>query len=102
MAYHIPDNDNEEDDARRIAQALCVFLRPTVSALKTLMFELREERSFVERMDLLLAAGSAPNDADVRRIKDLAWKYRRKLPKGRAPVLPPHDPIVQEMERNHG
>ena len=59
----------------------------------------RSARAFLQDMDLQLnVLGHLPDRARVQRIKALAWEFRRQMPSHLAPTLPPHDPIVQEME----
>lgn len=35
-------------------------------------------------------------------LKGLAWRWRRRLPAGLAPKLPPHDPLVKALEVRNG
>jgi hypothetical protein len=100
MAFAPPEIDNEEE--ARVAKAMRTWLLTMITKLKPLKFESRVERGFIERLDIALTAGRAASKQDVQRLKDISWKYRRQLPKHTAPTLPPHDPIVQEMERNGG
>lgn len=95
MAYAVAEIDH--DEPARVCKALATHYGAVAAALKNVRFEKIHERTFVER---LRAHGrQSLDDAELERIKDLAWKYRRQLPAHLAPKLPPHDPIVREMEQ---
>jgi hypothetical protein len=96
MAYAVAEVDHEEE--ARIAKAQVTWLKPRVSALAQLQMETMGETAFVDRMVAKLAQGEAPDDGEQDYISSLRWKYRRRLPRDMAPKLPPHDPIVKEME----
>jgi hypothetical protein len=98
MAYAQPERD--EDDAARVNASIINMLGITVSKMLALsLHKASPEGRFIEAMDTRLNVFRAmPTDAEVTRIKELAWKYRRQLPAHLAPKLPPNDPIVQEME----
>ncbi len=88
----------DEDDKARMAQSEVKLLGITVEKLKSVSELTAEERRFVEAMDLQLNVfRKIVERGEVQRIKDLAWKYRRKMPSHLAPKLPPYDPIVVEM-----
>ncbi len=95
MAYQHPEDD---DDQARAERAEIDLYAITVTKLGTL--ELRgAEGEFVRRMDLQLCIlRRLPGTHDLQRLKDMAWKYRRQMPRHLAPKLPPHDPIVRELE----
>ena len=99
MAYEVAEPIDATDVDRR-AQAELRWLRNIIDQLMRVQFEKRGEASFVSLASTrLLTTGVMPEAQEMRRIKDLSWKYRRQLPKGVGPTLPPHDPIVQELER---
>jgi hypothetical protein len=56
------------------------------------------DREDVLALRRLVREGAALTQKQAERIAGLAWKYRRHMPRGTAPILPPHDPIVREME----
>lgn len=98
MAYAQPERD--DDDAARMEWAEVKLLRSTVEKLLPLKAGMsRDERGFVADIDLRVCVlGQHPGAQAVQRVKALAWKYRRHMAPGAGPKLPPHDPIVREME----
>lgn len=96
MAYHVKEIDNEEE--ARIAKVFVGWWQQRVKALSELQLEMMGETAFVRRMMESLAQGVAPETSEESYLVTLAWKYRRRLPRSMAPKLPPHDPIVKEME----
>jgi hypothetical protein len=96
MAYAVAEIDNEEE--ARIAKVMVIWLEPRVAALCQLQMETMGETAFVDRVAKKLAEGTAPDDGEASYVRNLLWKYRRRLPRNLAPKLPPHDPIVKEME----
>ncbi len=98
MAFEMPESD---DDGARVSGSIVKMLGITVEKMLTLKLPSGSpEGRFIEAMDMRLnVLHQMPSDDQVQRIKDLAWKYRRRLPAHLAPKLPPGDPIVQEMER---
>lgn len=101
MAFALPEPD--DDDDARTKRAIANFLGITVAKLATLgLHKGYPEGKFIEGMDVRLnVLKQLPADNEVQRIKELAWKYRRQMPRSLAPKLPPHDPIVQEMEKQN-
>lgn len=87
----------DDDDKARMANTEAKLLGVTVTKLLTVSLPGPVKR-FVDEMDLQLNVfGRSVSRDQVQRIKDLAWEYRRQMPKHLAPKLPPHDPIVREM-----
>lgn len=99
MAFAHPEQDDGDD--ARVNGSIINMLGITVTKLGTLgLDKICPEGKFIEAMDVRLnVLKQMPSDAEVQRIKELAWKYRRRLPTHIAPKLPPYDPIVQEMEQ---
>ncbi len=92
--------ETNDDDAARLALVETELLRRTLAALRQVIDAYhRDARRLREltRLDL-----TRISDEDRDRLRDLAWRWRRKLPRALAPKLPPHDPIVRQMEAAHG
>lgn len=98
MAYGQPEAN--DDDASRMEWAEVQLLAGTVEKLLGIKVLLKpDERRFVEGLDTsLVVLRRHPGPEAVTRLKNIAWKHRRQMPKGAGPKLPPHDPIVMEME----
>ncbi len=98
MAWSSPEP--EDDDEARVAKALIQAWALNVQKLVNLRNAIAPaERRTVEALDLKICVlRQMPADHEIRQIKDLAWKYRRQIPRALAPKLPPHDPVVQELE----
>jgi hypothetical protein len=90
-------NEIEERDAERERRNAEHEAPTMLSYLANVRFETRWDLQDVEHYQKLPSL----NAAQIERLKAMMWTYRRQLPRAIAPVLPPHDPIVQEMERNH-
>jgi hypothetical protein len=99
MAFELPEGDAE--DAARVNGSIVKMLGITVEKIRALKLPASSpEGRFIEAMDMRLnVLHQMPADDQVQRIKDMAWKYRRRMPVHLAPKLPPNDPIVQEMEK---
>lgn len=97
MAFSV---DEPDDDAARVEKAHVKFLGLTVNKLLAIRAHLTgPESRFVSAMDTQINVfGRMPTEFDLKGLKELAWKHRRLMPAPIAPKLPPHDPIVQEME----
>lgn len=93
--------EQDEEAGARVNGSIIKVLGITVEKLRTLgLPKGSPEGKFIEGMDLRLSVfKEMPSTAEVQRIKDLAWKYRRQMPVHLAPKLPPNDPIIQEMEQ---
>ncbi len=94
----------DAEDAARMRAAEVKLLGITVAKLLALKAHLSGvELRFIERLDTQInVLGQAPDAVSLRGLKDLAWKFRRLMPAHLAPKLPPHDPVVREMEAGHG
>jgi hypothetical protein len=97
MAFQVAEHD---DDAVRVEKAVVQALSIPVRNLVALQLAKGSpEGRFVEAMDVMVCVfRQMPAREEVKRIKELAWKYRRRMPRGGAPKLPPADPVVQQME----
>jgi hypothetical protein len=97
MAYAQPEAD--DDDAARVEKALIQVWAIHVEKLVGLKLPTHTlDGGTIERLDVKVCVlRQMPSDYEIRLIKDLAWKYRRQMPRDQAPKLPPHDPVVQEM-----
>jgi hypothetical protein len=102
MAYAVAEAD--DDDALRLAKALTASYGGKIDELKKLGIERRSpDGHFISAMDHKLnVLRHAPSRDEIERIKAIMWSHRRYLPAHVRPRLPPHDPIVQEMERQNG
>jgi hypothetical protein len=94
----------DDDDAGRVAAAVRRARLNTLNALANAPIGADSR----ERKDVLDLRAKLQRDRDPltakeeERIRQLAWKWRRHLPRGTAPKLPPQDPIVREMEAARG
>jgi hypothetical protein len=94
----------DDDDKARMVNTEVKLFGITVAKMLTIEslppdVSPKSARAFLKDMDLELNVfGRLPDRTCIQRIKDLAWQYRRQMPAYLAPKLPPHDPIVQEME----
>jgi hypothetical protein len=97
MAYAVTEAD---DDAARVEKTQVKFLGLNVDKLRAVKANLTGvEGRFIDEMDTQInVLGQMPPAVHVTTLKAMAWKYRRLMPATIAPKLPPHDPIVQEME----
>ncbi len=97
MAFAQPEAD---DDAARMERTEVQWLSMSVQKLLSVKQHLKpDERRFVDDLDTRVCVlNQHPGAQKVEQIKALTWKYRRQLPRALAPKLPPHDPIVKEME----
>jgi len=88
--------ERDEDDAGRLALAQAELRRRTIQALREVIGPRHRDAHSLRRLfgcDLERIGGE-----DLAAFEALAWRWRRQLPRGLAPVLPPHDPIVRAME----
>ena len=97
----IPPREADDDDALRLALVEIELMRRTIGALRRAPIrpgcaDARRVRE-LSRIDL-----ERISDEDRAMLRLLAWRWRRALPPGLAPNLPPHDPIVREMEAASG
>jgi hypothetical protein len=101
MAYPHPERADDDDQAR-MEKAVVDALAIAVTRLKAVSMAMGgADARFIRNMDLTLCTlRKMPEQGQVQKIKELAWKYRRMIPAGIAPKLPPGDPIVREMEAN--
>lgn len=102
MAYEVAEP--EDDDAARMRATTRMWLGVTVEKLLPLRQGMtRMEAAFLAAMDSEInVLKRLPSADSVQKIKTLAWKFRRFMPAPVAPKLPPHDPIVQEMDAENG
>jgi hypothetical protein len=91
-------NEIEEREGERKRRACENEGRKMLGYLAGVRFDNRWDRQDVEHYSKLPSL----NAAQFERLKAMMWTYRRQLPREVAPKLPPHDPIVQEMERANG
>jgi hypothetical protein len=96
MAMALAEVDH--DQAARMHKAAEAEARIMLGYLAEVRFDNRWDRQDVEHF----RKAAALEPAQIDRVKDMTWKYRRQLPKHLAPKLPPHDPIVKEMEAARG
>ncbi|MHB1305358.1 MAG: hypothetical protein ACYCZB_18185 [Acidiphilium sp.] len=91
--------ETPEEDAARQAQSEAKFIGCTVERLlQTRAMEFPASAEFLRRLDVEInVLHRIPSRADVARVKELAWKWRREMPRPIAPMLPPHDPVAKEM-----
>lgn len=90
--------DDDEDRQRRAELKLHTITVQRLLTLKNGMT--RDERALLADLDFrVCVCREIPSEPHLRKLKDIAWKYRRQMPVHLAPKLPPHDPIVAEMEK---
>lgn len=91
---------DEGDDAPRVARAVREAQLIKLDALANAPLGAgSRDRQDVLRLRDKLHAGRVPlTGKEVETIARLAWKWRRAIPHYLSPRLPPHDPIVREME----
>lgn len=85
-----------EDDAARLAWADTEMDRLTLAELHKVVPEGHRDARFVRQLRHIDLQFISAEDRQL--LRDLAWRWRRQLPRTIAPKLPPHDPLVKAME----
>ena len=102
-ARALPAEPDDDSDRMRRAAAERSARLATLNALANAPIRAGSiDREHVLTLRKLLRDGQALTTKQAERVTALAWKYRRLIPRTLAPGLPPHDPIVREMEAAHG
>jgi hypothetical protein len=99
-ARSLPPEPDDDDDPGRVAAAVRRARLITLNALANAPIG-ANSRARKDVLDLRakLQRDREPLTAkEEERIRQSARKWRRHLPRGTAPKLPPHDPIVRAME----
>jgi hypothetical protein len=93
-----PESD-AEDEHRQAQTERLYFGKLVERLLATGAKDFPATRDFLQRMDLSLnVMRQEPNRADIVRVKQIAWDWRREMRgSALAPKLNPNDPIVREM-----
>ena len=95
----LPPEPDDESDLRRRAEAQRQSRLATLNALANAPIGANSvDRDHVLQLRKTIRDDVTLTTKQAERIAALAWKYRRLMPRGTAPVLPPHDPIVRAME----
>ena len=93
-----------EEDAPRVARAVRAAQLGNLNSLAMCSIPAgsRDRKDVLDLRGKLELGREPLTQKEQDRIRELMWKYRRQLPRGIAPVLNPHDPIVREMEAARG
>lgn len=93
--------EHDDDDAR-VAAAVRQAQLNTLHALANAPIgaNSRERKDVLDLRAIVQANRIRLTAKEADRIRALAWKWRRHLPRGTAPKLNPADPIVRAMEAN--
>ena len=93
------DRDTPEQDAARARLATRRVLELTIGALR--MVTMPPSSPDRWRLRTLVHADLDTISAEhIALLAQLAWRYRRQLPKHLAPKLNPDDPIVRSMRKS--
>ena len=91
--------DEEDDDMARMACAEREVYGLTIKRLLAVPGHSLAVKRFLNGLDLAVnVSRRMPDESDVLRLKEMAWAYRRQMPKHLARKTNPNDPIVREME----
>ncbi len=93
--------DEPDDDAARMEKTFQQWCAMQVEKLLSIKAHLTQaERGQLRDLDTRICIlRQTAREADIAWLKNLAWKYRRALPRALAPKMNPQDPIVMEMEK---
>ena len=100
----MPPDDEDASDRERRQRAGAAHRRKLLDAL----YDRSGAGQYLSRLDWGFVIGLRKSDLvlisddDRLRLDRLVWTHRRTLPDGLRPKLPPHDPIVRELEGAHG
>lgn len=92
--------DEPDDDAARVANAERQLYGITIEKLLAVPGHSRGVQAFLKNLAFTVnVRRQMPDEYDAKRIKELAWQYRRQMPQHLARKTNPNDPIVNELER---
>lgn len=95
--------DEPDDDAARVASAERQLYGITIEKLLAVRGHSRGVQAFLKNLAFTVnVLRQMPGESDIKRIKEMAWQYRRQMPQHLARKTNPDDPVVREMEARHG